>query len=1298
MTAMSAGNDAEIANANNVPRSDDASHLDVVLRSVIEHTQRTLGILIQTPALSTKLLARPPVRFIRDIFLSLRVQNKYFGYGLFTIKELKYDIRTQVGQLTFLVGLITFVTTCTENDILRRRIKVLNIVSGNDPVTTNLFLHDICAAFRPENSARWGHAVQRGIYKKEASLLKQKAIEYKSACEKVNDAVMANGLPFEFLPRIANLAPTAQCVYKWATGVIRSMATNPSQEGIQTKSAQKMLTSLHDMLINMDPAVVEHLRELIMLLENTGATDNIILQFVFLQIVPQQGGDGSNNMITDQEQLFPPDFEPPVTGKELTDGTDDNIPSQRPSEPRFHTPIVSAEGEYFMQRSKEAEIFVRQGISDLGILKEASSGYQDDFDRAMDLLQNQKLDSVTRTAVRLFIVRAEAVFAARKAAERVATKQGGEKKVEVEKTLEQKKMEEEKERKVEKEKEMERECPRKSRTEDSDDRSSKSPKKSINAGDEFEKPKTSKKKSEKLLAELADNTTCTSPLMRGSTNVLRISKVEKDKTSQSHHTQSCGTDAFTNLKRQETMVGKVAKKKFDITLADTGTRVEESANRELYDSNLGDNPLYDIFFMGGEPVKRIDMNSLIRFFAKPPERKIMWDRSLYELEQCPSPLMFAAVISRQVEVVHFLLKHNANIDWRSFSEPWEGIDANTTILESVQKQRIIAADKEKDEGGLKPSQDGSEAFDARTFLMMEQMIKLEEDRLRGWDMGRQLLRDTPKGQKDAVRTKCSGVSTHEEIMDELLAIETVRLRIRKKMGFSGMCKAYPLEDPLIIDDKKVDAFAYRKRLYNGRAAFVHEHMRGSPDELYVMSEDTLGGGSFGFVQKVKHLCTNLTRAVKTIPKLLLEDCGLWQELYIMRRLDHPRVMRLYCTFEDSSKIYIVSELCTGGELFDAIIKKGSFEESVCVNLSRQMLSAVCYLHNASICHRDLKPENFLFTEPCEDDLSNASIKMIDFGTAKDFNENQLKTKVCTLHYVAPEILSRADRPYTQACDIWSLGVIIYLMHSGYLPFSAESDGEVLRMIRKGTFDYEPAEAWANTSEMAIDLINKMLVTAAQQRYTASQVAGHPWFLTAKVEPKYSTQIKVDDELITLMPSNICANFVHYFASNFLRRCTIQIVAHHLSDNEVADLRDLFICLDTNLLGEIPTVVLEKSFLHSDVPQEFQKALKKIMKQLKSTMATINYTLFLAMCMDKKLYCNKKALLSAFFQLDTKQDGHIDLEEIILFLDGKFPEVPEDYSSLRDWGNIIFQEVNKKDPKNKKIDIDDFVQHIKGGGQ
>lgn len=203
------------------------------------------------------------------------------------------------------------------------------------------------------------------------------------------------------------------------------------------------------------------------------------------------------------------------------------------------------------------------------------------------------------------------------------------------------------------------------------------------------------------------------------------------------------------------------------------------------------------------------------------------------------------------------------------------------------------------------------------------------------------------------------------------------------------------------------------------------------------------------------------------------------------RLTHPNIVQLYETYEDKSKIYLVMELVTGGELFDRIVEKGSYTEKDASDLIRQILEAVDYMHEQGVVHRDLKPENLLFYSPDDD----SKIMISDFGLSKMEDSGIMATACGTPGYVAPEVL--AQKPYGKAVDIWSIGVISYILLCGYPPFYDENDANLFAQILKGEFEFD-SPYWDDISDSAKDFIRHLMCVNVEKRYTCKQALAHPW--------------------------------------------------------------------------------------------------------------------------------------------------------------------------------------------------------------
>lgn len=251
--------------------------------------------------------------------------------------------------------------------------------------------------------------------------------------------------------------------------------------------------------------------------------------------------------------------------------------------------------------------------------------------------------------------------------------------------------------------------------------------------------------------------------------------------------------------------------------------------------------------------------------------------------------------------------------------------------------------------------------------------------------------------------------------------------------------------------------------------------------------DKVGQGTWGSVHLATERSSGLDRAVKKIPKRFTAELALFrQEITFLKSMDHPNIIRLYETFEDYANIYMVMEYCRGGELFDHVAASKYFCEASAAKLMRQILSTLCYIHSKNIAHRDLKPENFLFLSKSD----NTPMKLIDFGLAKRFSSRRnLKTRVGTLYYVSPQVLSGS---YNEKCDIWSAGVILYLLLAGVPPFNGPDDASIVARVREGDLRFaEPI--WKKLSPLSRELVERLLCKDPDKRLSANEALQHPWF-------------------------------------------------------------------------------------------------------------------------------------------------------------------------------------------------------------
>jgi len=284
-------------------------------------------------------------------------------------------------------------------------------------------------------------------------------------------------------------------------------------------------------------------------------------------------------------------------------------------------------------------------------------------------------------------------------------------------------------------------------------------------------------------------------------------------------------------------------------------------------------------------------------------------------------------------------------------------------------------------------------------------------------------------------------------------------------------------------DEKKTVFSRLGKFFRGKST------KDAVMENYDIKEK-LGSGTFAVVKLCIDKSTGEKWAIKILDKTS-KDANLEmmsREVEIMEQIQHKNIIYMREMFDTPTKMYLIMELVTGGELFDRIVNRGSYSEKDASNVVRQIVSAIEYLHSMGIVHRDLKPENLLYANENPD----ADIKIADFGLSRILPDDaMLKTACGTPGYVAPEVLK--GRGYGKEVDMWSVGVIMYILLCGFPPFYDDNVQILFEQILSGHFEF-PAQYWGGVSESAKDLIRKLLTVPVKQRLTATQALQHPWLI------------------------------------------------------------------------------------------------------------------------------------------------------------------------------------------------------------
>ncbi|XP_052202354.1 calcium-dependent protein kinase 11-like isoform X1 [Diospyros lotus] len=427
----------------------------------------------------------------------------------------------------------------------------------------------------------------------------------------------------------------------------------------------------------------------------------------------------------------------------------------------------------------------------------------------------------------------------------------------------------------------------------------------------------------------------------------------------------------------------------------------------------------------------------------------------------------------------------------------------------------------------------------------------------------------------------------------------------------------------------------------------------------------LGQGQFGTTYLCTEKSTGLQYACKSIPKrkLLCRDDydDVWREIQIMHHLsEHPNVVRIKGTYEDNVFVHIVMELCGGGELFDRIVQKGHYSERKAAQLIKTIIGVVEACHALGVMHRDLKPENFLFDTPDED----AKLKATDFGLSIFYKPGQYYSDVVgSPYYVAPEVLHRY---YGPEIDVWSAGVILYILLSGVPPFWAETDSGIFQQILKGKLDFE-SEPWPNISDSAKDLIQKMLCRDPRKRISAHEVLCHPWIVDDRVAPDKP------------LDSAVLSRLKHFSAMNKLKKMALRVIAERLSEEEIGGLKQLFKMIDTDNSGTITFEEL-KAGLKRVGSNLMESEIKDLMNAADiDNSGTIDYGEFIAATLHLNKIEREENLVAAFSFFDKDASGYITIDELQLacrdfglsdvHLDDMIKEIDQDNDGRIDYGEF-----------------------------
>ncbi|MBA0811840.1 hypothetical protein Gohar_025855 [Gossypium harknessii] len=393
----------------------------------------------------------------------------------------------------------------------------------------------------------------------------------------------------------------------------------------------------------------------------------------------------------------------------------------------------------------------------------------------------------------------------------------------------------------------------------------------------------------------------------------------------------------------------------------------------------------------------------------------------------------------------------------------------------------------------------------------------------------------------------------------------------------------------------------------------------------------LGRGQFGITYLCTENSTGNTYACKSILKRKLRSKqdreDIKKEVQIMQHLSgQPCIVEFRGAYEDRQSVHLVMELCAGGELFDRIIAEGHYSERAAAGIFKSVVNVVHICHFMGVIHRDLKPENFLLSSKD----AGAMLKATDFGLSVFIEEGKrYRDIVGSAYYVAPEILRRS---YGKEVDIWSAGIILYILLSGVPPFWAETEKGIFDAISEGKLDFE-SQPWPSISETAKDLVRKMLTKDPKKRLTSAQVLEHPW-------------MREDGEASDKpIGSAVLSRLKQFRAMNKLKKLALKVIAENLSEEEIKGLKVMFTNMDTDKSG---TITYEE--LKTGLARLGSKLSEAEVKQLMEAAdvdgnGTIDYIEFISATMHRYRLDRDELLYKAFQYFDKDNSGYITKDEL-----------------------------------------------------
>ena len=391
--------------------------------------------------------------------------------------------------------------------------------------------------------------------------------------------------------------------------------------------------------------------------------------------------------------------------------------------------------------------------------------------------------------------------------------------------------------------------------------------------------------------------------------------------------------------------------------------------------------------------------------------------------------------------------------------------------------------------------------------------------------------------------------------------------------------------------------------------------------------------------------TGVIRAMKAIKKgtnfIDHEDNeeDIINEINILMKMDHPNIVKIFEFYNSDTHYYLITEYCEGGCLFDLIVKNGPFTEIQASYIMHQLFSVVNYCHKMKIIHRDLKPENILVNK---NENGFVKIKICDFGTSLCFKRGEIQDKIVgSIYYIAPEVLKKK---YNSKCDIWSCGVIMYILLTGLPPFGGSNNQIIIKKILLGQYD---KTRLSKRCKACNDLVSKLLEIDISKRIKAETALKHKWF---KIFKSKEIRVDVDDPKVIQAYIN---NLKSYRKSSEIQEIALAYLVHNHPELEEIDIAvKIFGLIDKKGNGKITKEELFNGLSAIYQSETLKEDVDKIFENLdQNSTKYIDYEEFIRAAIDKSILLTEENMQFAFNYFDKNGKGEITCDDLCSIFSG-----------------------------------------------